>query len=215
MAIVVLTLAFAGVVFILLYYISRLQRQIDLKDVIYVDTTGIQRSPIENFIDVWQGKTINFKCGKYHVKIAQLPALVCLKYIERISLLFNLLKTNLEYKSKNKLDKFKDQIEYLKIYNELSYIIFKLSYQFVNKKIGFRNALSKKCKEDIRWVCDVCEQILDHWAYVKKKINYLARGTTLRQTGGGTLSWDCLNLAGDGKILIKPRYEVLSNIQQN
>lgn len=203
------------VIIYLLYKINELEKDIKEKDVMYVDTSGISENPMINFIDVWKGKTINFQLDKYIVHIAHLPALTCIRYIENIAYFYTLLKDNLEYKSTGRIDKIKNEAAYLNTYNSIVELVYKLSKQFVNNKSGYRKALRNKSKNDIVFMCEICEQILNYWTYVKKKIQILGKGTTLQQMAGGQLSWDSLNLDGNGTISLKPRFVPLSNIQRN
>lgn len=205
----------AGLGFIfMIFKIRELKHKLKEPYLVYVDTGGINKNP-PAYIDTWRGKTINFKLDKYIVTISQLPFLMCLNHMRQIENLFRLLKENLEYKSESKQDKILHQIKYVTIYKTIIQIIYKLSKRFVDNKHGYKKALYKKAKQDVTWMMDVIEQTLDYWGYVKKKINLLAKGSTLRQMGGENFTWNSLEMDRQGKILLKPRFALPSNISSN
>lgn len=178
-----------------------------------VDLSGITKNP-PSFIETWQGKSINFKLDKYIVSITQLSITDCIFYIENIAKSFALMKEILTVEKTDKKTDLMMNVTFLTLYKNLINIVYKLSKPYC-KKWRYEKALYKKAMKDIIWFVDIVEQILDYWMYIKKKIFLLAKGQTLRQTVGESYSWNSLKLDGNGKILIRPRFESFLNAQRN
>jgi len=56
------------------------------------------------------------------------------------------------------------------------------------------------------WGLDVLENMNDFWNTVKRKVFFLSRGTTLRQTDGYNSIWNDYHMDANGNRLVKPRY---------
>lgn len=206
----------AGVVFILFVLkIKSLKNIIKKNDFIqYIDTSGIIENP-PNFIEVWQGKTLNIKFNKYDIKIPFFGALESIKYIEKISKNYSVMINMINYKSLSNYDDIVKQVEYLKAYTNIFNAVYDISKKFIKNKKRYLKDLKYKFFNDIIFGLEISEQLFNYWKVVKKKIIYLASATTLRETDGESYTWNSLNLDLQGNISVKPRYESFWNISHN
>ena len=192
--------------FILLRKVHNLKYALKNRPINYIDRSGVKSTKEMNFVDLKVGKTINFKVGDQVVSIGHLPWTTCLQYITKITALYNLLAEMTEFKPKDNIEELKQNIRYDQIYKEICKLIYQVSYGFAGKKFGYKRRFMKQAREDIGFVTGICEQIIDYWNPVKKKLKLLANGQTLASTLGGRFTWSSLELDRAGKVLIKPRF---------
>lgn len=182
------------------------------KEYVYVDTTGIDINPPQNYIDVEQNKTINFKLGRESISICHLPIKLNVKYLEKIAYLYKLIIQESEYVTKGKIDEVAHQFRYRALYNQTTQLVYGLSKSFVNSKRKFKRDLFRRAKDDTDFIMDIIEQIINFWLYRKKKAQMLAQNQTLLSTVGSAYTWSSLTLDSHGRRLIKPRYASASTM---
>lgn len=168
----------------------------------YVDTSGVDSVP-PKYIDVWQGKTINFKLGKWSIIIPMVRAVDFFRYVEKIALNYETMRRMINKSSGNK---WVDNILYVRLHDHNAKLIYKLSCRFVKDKRKFQKALISESRKNVAFIIGICEQVLDFWALYKKKISLLAQGATERQMGGNPSAWNSSSSDGDGKTYAMPRY---------
>lgn len=198
-----LAIAGAAIIICLLYKYAELYRMFKANEFVqYVDTSGIAQNP-PSYIDVWEGKTINFKLDKWDIKIPQMKPDWCFKYLRRFAINYKLLLEQAEKETTSRLD----QLIYAGAYANVVRCIYGLSKHFISNKRKFRKALSARSRNDIMFILDISEQIYDYWIYVKKKIALLSNQTTLRKMAGASFADGSCKLDTDGKIYAIPRFE--------
>jgi hypothetical protein len=209
--ILIYALACAGVaiIFLAYKYFSLLDKFGKNEFVQYVDTSGITQNPPQ-YIDLWEGKTINFKLDKWAIKINFLRPDWCFKYLRSIAENYQLLLAQAENGEKSVMETYVYGAAYVRIVQS----VYDLSKHFVRGRRAYRKALIAKSKKDIAFVLNACEQMFDYWIYVKKKIALLAAQTTLRRTAGVSFADNSCKLGTDGKIYAIPRFEPGSNMGQ-
>ena len=199
------------IIFYLIYKIITLKLKIYKNEFeVYVDTSGIAQNP-PKFIDLVNGKTINFKLGKDDICISQLSITKGLKNINSIVALFNMLRQTMEVELDKKSDKLKQDILKMNIYKKIVHQIYDLSKPFVSNKRRFKKELFNKAKDDFAFILRICEEVIDYWGYVGKLLGLLSQGATLRQMFGEKASWKSVSWDLDGEIEIKPRYGLSTN----
>lgn len=212
------SLAFCGaVVFIQFMSIIRLRDKIAKAEYQqYIDTSGIGTNP-PLFIDTWQGKTINFRVDDKHIiHIPHMRPQQCFGHLKAIAAYYKILTAQAEKVAANKKEERQDKIINAYAYYRIIVLIYNLSKDFVKNKRRYFKALHARGKNDVAFILDVTEQVIDYWTYIKKKLSLLATASSLRiSTNGGRSSWDSVKLASDGKISIRPRYESFWNAQRN
>lgn len=191
---------------LLLYFIGKTVKQwlIIKKNefVQYIDTSGISQNP-PKFIETWQGKTINFRVNKYYkISIAQMTPDLFFKYLDNIVCMYKKLETL----TQTEMQRDEKTVKYSLVYNEIIRLIYQISKHTVKNKSGYKKSLYDRCNRDVSFVISVCEEMLDYWMYVKKKIQILAKGSTSRQTIGGLSYEPLLERDGTGRIFAKPRF---------
>lgn len=216
-----LCIGLAFVCVYLIFWIRHLKNRLPIPEIRYIDTSGVIENPPRQFVEVWQYKTLNFNCDGYVVSIPRVPAMEGMKFLSIISAYYLAIDEMIEVKKANTALQDsrtpKQKIEYLvneKIsdvrmmlyYRRAVMALYKLSVKDVNRKSGYKKALLKKTKGDFIWTLDVFEQINDFWQTVKKKINLLKQGATLKQTDGYSSTWQGLRLDKHGNKLTVPIY---------
>jgi hypothetical protein len=193
-----------------LYLLLQLQtekRRLSEPDIRYVDISGVTSNPPENFVETWQGRTLNIKVNDKHcVIIPHLPAPESLHYIEAISREYAIINTAIDTMKHVGMEGLQRQAILHFSYKRLVLFIYKLSKSF--GKIGYKKELYKKAKHDVIWLMEVTENILDYWKLIKKKIIFQTKGQTLRETAGYHTTWTDYKLDKQGKRLAEPRYEL-------
>jgi hypothetical protein len=198
----------------LLYLINRslgLYSKIrNLEFEVYVNTEGVVSNP-PNFMELMEGKTINFKLGKEIIHIPQISFIKGINTIDKIITLVNMLSEQMKIKSIDKIQEMKNNVYKMKTYNAIVYQIYDLSKNFVNNKGRFKKELFNKAKNDYVFILSICEEVIDFWSYVGKIMALLAKGKTKRMIHGEGASLRFLNTDINGKIEIKPRYDLSMN----
>jgi predicted choloylglycine hydrolase len=144
----------------------------------------------------------------FSVAVRNIPAVKALNYISALQTSFNSIAVNLLDDAADMAEVARKTKSKIVAYYTCINIVFELTkdeYKKRKQKKYFR-ALKKKAEGDIGWFVDLCTEIFDYWSLTKKKIEYLASGTTLRQMYGADVSWDFFTLDGDGKMCVKPRF---------
>jgi hypothetical protein len=196
----------ALVLIFLLYRIVQLFNRIKKCEYeVYVNTAGITSNP-PRFIELTEGKTINFRLGKEVVSISQISFNKGMETIERIQNLFTILSERIGHQPENEADKIKHNFLKINTYNLIVKEIYELSKPFARSKGKLKKELYKRAKKDTLFIMRICEQVLDYWIYVGKYTALLSKGKTLRQTFGGDATWNSINWDTTGKIDIRPRY---------
>jgi len=205
----------------LLLKLSEAKRQTLKPEIRYVDTTGITENPPRAFIQVGSEKTINFKLDDYSVTIPMLGITEAHDFVSIIAQCFAVIGQLTDHKKVNQdlngtrtkeqklrwwVEEKKTDIQINRTYKFATKKIYDLSIKHVNKKKGFKKALYKKMKDDFMWGLDVLENMNDFWNTVKRKVFFLSRGTTLRQTDGYNSIWNDYHMDANGNRLVKPRY---------
>lgn len=222
-----LQLSFAlciGLTFICVYltlWIRHLKNKMPTPEIRYIDTSGISENPPRQFVEVWQYKTLNFKCDGYIVCIPRVPAMEAMKFLSVISMYFLTIDEMIEMKKANNALQenrtVKQKIAYLinekvtdirmmRYYTLAALALYRLSVKNVNRKKGYLKALINKTKTDYAWTLDVLEQINDYWQTIDKKKNLLKKGITLKQMDGYNSTWQGLRLDKRGNKLTVPIY---------
>ena len=174
---------------------------------IYCDRSGLGQNPPTNFIDVQRGKTLNIKFGEWHITIADMPVDIAFDTLRVFEGAWTKIKESLEGSN----------ADFLKYYSLVCVTIHKLAIDHVDpkKRARFTKAINAYFRDNVAWVCDVCEQIMVFWTYIKKKIQILAAGKTLLEVVGDRSTWSSLKLDSQGRIKIEPRYGISSNSSRN
>lgn len=197
-----IALALIFLLYRLVQYASRIRK---CEYEVYVNTAGISCNP-PRFIELMEGKTINFKLNNRVISIPHLSITKGLVTIDRIAYLFTLLAERMKKEDNNKIELWRNNRIKQSTYNQIVTEIYNLSRPFAGNKKSFKKELFKKAKDDFTWILRICEQVLDFWSTVEKQIALLKKGRTLRQTLGVSASWNSTNWDTDGKIEIKPRF---------
>jgi hypothetical protein len=167
----------------------------------YVDTSG---SAARVFADVWRGKTLNFQLTKRHaVVVPHVTVPHGINWLERVAALYQQVKAINSAELSGKEKKVAQVMRYA-VYLETVRAVYQLTKPFA--RFGYRRALYSRAKKDMVWMLDVIEQIVDFWILVKKKIDLLANGQTLRLTDGAQSTWDGWKVDSTGKRSIQPRF---------
>jgi hypothetical protein len=172
--------------------------------------SGIGNNP-PKFVDLMRNKTINFVLGNEKIVISQVNIGKGLSTIELIARLFSGLQEEMAREYSNKLEEVKHNIIKWKYYKQIFTLVYNLSVPFAKNKRRFKKEFLKMASKDTEWTMLIVEQILDYWMYVGKLIALLGRGATLKQTHGECVGWNSINWESDGKIEIKPRYDLSTN----
>jgi hypothetical protein len=173
----------------------------------YVDSGGVRTIPPE-YIDVIKHKTMNVKIdNEFTICIPQVSFIDGVYRIRDIQMIFTMLKKHAGDATVVKVDE-KNLKEFLTFAHALAILLYSLSSSFIKsgKRKKYFNALKKKIIGDIEWTCELYENILDFWAYIKKKMDFLAHGSTPRQMYGDNWSWDYVLIHSDGSTSLLPRY---------
>jgi len=176
-------------------------------DGMYVDSGGVRSIPPE-YIDVVKRKTMNVKLdAEFTISIPQVSFIDAVYRIREIQAIFYLLKQESERKDALVVNE-KNLKQFLTFAHALCVLVYSLSYTFIKrgKRKAYFKAMKKRMINDIEWTCELLEQMLDFWAYIKKKVSYLAKGSTPRQMYGDNFSWDYLGIGSDGSTYLLPRY---------
>ncbi len=187
------------------FYFRRKKTQAEIEP-LYIDRSGIAGNRAMSYVDVWAGKVLNIKFGKYNLTFNQIHAPQGLNYLSLISQCSQMLKKSV-IETEGKVTQI-DQSVFAIYYSSMIEIIYQLSSPHVSKfkRRAFKKALVKQARENVAWTLDVVETVIDYWSLVKKKLEILSSGSTLTQTVGEAYTWDSLALDTAGKICIKPRY---------
>jgi hypothetical protein len=85
---------------VLILKIQELQKRQVEPEVLYIDRCGITKNPPENFMEIWQGRTLNIRIDNDHVIfIPHIPAMQALKWIEAIANEYAVIAGCMELKS--------------------------------------------------------------------------------------------------------------------
>ena len=98
---IIIGLVFLYLIFKLFEYKGKMSKP----EVVHVDTSGIAINP-PSYIEVVKNKTINFKLGKWDVKICHLSLTKGMSMIQKICILFDHLNTLSGQEYKSKLEEF-------------------------------------------------------------------------------------------------------------
>ena len=206
----IITLWGATIGVALLSYV--IKRNIELKAQIkkaeyiqYIDTSGIEKNP-PRFTELMKGTTINFKIDKYDVKITQLNITKGVDTIKMIAGYYKQLCIEIDKTAETKTELLTKDVTIYKLNLKLVTLIYDLSYRFVKNKRRYRKALIKTLTSDFRALISICEECIDYWSCLGKRLSLLAEGTTNRQTYGDNASQSLQSMGLDGKSEIKPRY---------
>lgn len=185
-------------------------------DSVFEDISGIAVNP-PNFIDVVRRKTLNIKLDEFTISIPQIGFLEGILRMREIQTAYLLLKKSAN--SDTDLIKVNETNlnEFVTFTAMIHNFLFNVSKKYVKRKElkKYNAKLKEKCLNDIEWVCEVTEQIFDFWTYVKKKVEFLASGMTIRQMYGEECTWESLSLDLQGNTYLLPRYGKSLNITQN
>ena len=176
-------------------------------DGMYVDITGVRQNPPE-YIDVVKRKTMNVRIDdEFTIHIPQVSFIDGVYRIREIQSIFLLLRQQSEDKTALKINE-KNLQEFLTFCSALATVLYSLSYTFVkrSKRKKYFRVLKTKMLNDIEWTCELIEQVIDFWSYIKKKVQYLSLGSSLRQMHGADASWDCISWGTDGSSYLLPRF---------
>ncbi len=176
----------------------------------YINTSGVSANP-PKFIELMEGKTINFELDEYSIHIAQVSFNKGMAIIEKIVFLFELLSEQMKVKAETRTEEIKNNLFKMKTYNALVGQIYNLSKHYVKSKAKFKKKLHKKANADFAWLLSICSEIIDYWTFVGKQLALLSKGKTIRQTFGADATWNSLSWDSSGAIEIKPRYVLSMN----
>ena len=211
----------AGLSFFVIYLVTvilDLRKKVQKPETVYIDTSGIEKNP-PVMLETWQNKTINIKVNeKVCVSIPHFKALDCLKYIKRIAYLYrDLLRGFEDRKIHNDFLEAIESCLYMAKYRKICKYIYTLSKPFTRRKFRYKRAFFKRAYKDFNFILGACEEIIDYWSYVKKKLIFLASGTTERQMGmvGGISTVAYSIRDGNLKTSITPRFALSSNTSLN
>ncbi len=204
-------LAIAGLVglsfFYLLFKVFEYKSKLKKPEIVYVDTSGIKENP-PKFIETWQNKALNIKVDDKHIiTIPHFGSKVCFKHLNTITILYTALINKLDDKSVNKLEETISLIQYRTIYKRIVKMVYDMCKPFVkNRKT--KKAYFKRAKTDRLFILEACNEIVDFWSLVKKKLIYLATGKTLRQAqmDGSMSTVNSSSSDGQPRTSIKPVY---------
>jgi hypothetical protein len=153
----------------------------------YIRKIGIQRTP-QTFIELAERKPLVIKINErfdfvmgYEGSVADIIALQRIQHI------------CIQIKKATELENIAAQERTVQtLYIALASVLITLSEKHVKRKErkAYRKALIEKCIASVQWMYDVCSEINDFHALIKKKVDLLATGSTLRQTHGETYTWD-------------------------
>ena len=181
----------------------------------YIDRSGIPGNPAVSFIDVWTGKVINIIFGKWKITFSQIPAPEGINILHILSGCHAGLRNAIK-ETEGKVSPI-DQKTYILYYSSIIELIYRLSAPHINifKRYFYRKALKRQAMENVAWLLDVVENLVDYWSSVKKKIELLSQGKTLFQTVGARYTWSSYSVDGEGMISIKPRFAKSSKRLKN
>jgi len=196
----------ASILFIIAGYVlgSSRVRPLAISETTYVDTSGVANNPPQ-FIEVLKNKTINFKLDKWTIRIAHLSVLNGVDKIKRIATLFKHIQELHAQEPVNRMHELKSKALRYAAYNVTVKEMYNLAKPFAPGR-RFKQAFYRKAQADIEWFLLIVEQVFDYWVYVGKLLSLLGQGGTLRQTIGGSCTWNSSSWDMEGRVIIKPRF---------
>lgn len=178
------------------------------KTIRYVDRSGIVKNP-PTFIETLENKTLNFDYNGKIIRICHLPFVEQMKWVNKISGLFNILQLKNDETTAKAFEKHNIKgADIITIIDSIAVALYQLSKPQLSfrERIGRKKWMMKKAREDVNFLVGLSGEIFDYWQFMGKQFALLARGATMRMMYGPEASFNTISTDIHGNRLITPRH---------
>lgn len=186
------------------------------KTIRYVDRSGIVKNP-PTFIETLENKTLNFNYNGIIIRIAHLPFVEQMKWVSKISGLFNILQLKNDDATAKAFEKYNiKSVDIITIVDSIAVALYQLSKSQLSfwERIGRKKWMKKKARENASFIVGLSGEIFDYWQYLGNEFALRARGATLRMIHGPEASANTIKKDIHGNRLITPRHDSSSYISK-